>query len=83
MLTFQIFISFPSDCAEERDVVHEIASRLNVDPFVSSFTRVEIAAWDWEVGVPLEALDAPQESVNSYLVLPEYKAHSSIKSKLN
>lgn len=71
MFTFRIFLSSPSDCAEERDVVHGIASRLNVDPLVSSFTRVEIAAWDWGAGVPLEALAAPQESVNRYLVLPE------------
>lgn len=71
MSTFRIFLSSPGDCAEERDVVHEIASRLNVDPLVSSFTRIEIAAWDWGAGVPLEALCSPQESVNRHLALPE------------
>lgn len=71
MSTFRIFLSSPGDCAEERGIVHEIASRLNVDPLVSSFTRIEIAAWDWGAGVPLEALCSPQESVNKHLALPE------------
>lgn len=71
MSTFRIFLSSPGDCAEERDVVHEVASRLNADPLVSSFTRIEIAAWDWGAGVPLEALCSPQESVNRHLALPE------------
>jgi hypothetical protein len=71
MSIFRIFLSSPGDCAEERVVVHEIASRLNADPLVSSFTRIEIAAWDWGAGVPLEALCAPQESVNRHLALPE------------
>jgi hypothetical protein len=71
MSTFRIFLSSPGDCADERGVVHEIASRLNIDPLVSSFTRIEIAAWDWGAGVPLEALSSPQESVNRHLALPE------------
>lgn len=71
MSTFRIFLSSPGDCAEERDAVHEIASRLNADPLVSSFIRVEVVAWDWGTGVPLEALASPQESVNRHLALPE------------
>lgn len=51
--------------------MHEITSHLNIDPLVSSFARVEIVAWDWGAGVPLEALATPQESVNRHLALPE------------
>ncbi len=71
MSTFRIFLSSPGDCAEERVAVHEIALRLNDDPLVSSFTNIEIAAWDWGAGVPLDALCSPQESVNKHLKLPE------------
>ena len=71
MSPFLVFLSSPSDCAKERAAVREIASRLNADPLVSSFTRIDVAAWDWGAGVPLEALCSPQESVNRHLPLPE------------
>jgi hypothetical protein len=51
--------------------VHKIAERLNNDPIISSFARIEVVAWDWGAGVPLEALASPQESVNRHLALPE------------
>ncbi|MDX9953239.1 MAG: ATP-binding protein [Anaerolineae bacterium] len=51
--------------------MHEIAGRLNNDPLIKSFTRIEVVAWDWGSGVPLEALASPQESVNRHLALPE------------
>ncbi len=71
MYNFKIFLSSPGDCTEERNVVHEIAYRLNSDPLVSSFTHIEVVAWDWGAGIPLEALSSPQESVNRHLALPE------------
>lgn len=71
MPIFRIFLSSPGDCAEERAVVHDVALRLNTDPLVASFTKIEVAAWDWGAGVPLEALCSPQESVNNHLALPE------------
>ncbi len=71
MTTFRIFLSSPGDCAEERAALHEIASRLNADPLVTSFTQVEVIAWDWGAGIPLEALASPQASVNNRLTLPE------------
>lgn len=71
MLRFKIFLSSPGDCEEERCALHGIASRLNADPLISSFTRIEVAAWDWDAGVPLEALASPQESVNNHVFLPE------------
>lgn len=71
MAIFRIFLSSPGDCAEERAAVHEVASRLNADPLVSSFTQIEVVAWDWGAGVPLEALASPQASVNKHLALPE------------
>lgn len=71
MPNFRVFLSSPGDCADERNACHEIASRLNSDPLVSSFTRIEVVAWDWGTGIPLEALASPQESVNRHLALPE------------
>ncbi|MDZ4202825.1 MAG: hypothetical protein U1C96_11855 [Gallionella sp.] len=71
MQSFRIFLSSPGDCADERSACHEVASRLNSDPLVSSFTRIEVVAWDWGTGIPLEALASPQESVNIHLELPE------------
>ncbi len=71
MASFRIFLSSPSDCAEERAAIHEMKSRLNADPLVSSFTQIEVVAWDWGSGVPLEALASPQASVNKHLALPE------------
>lgn len=71
MTSFRIFLSSPGDCPEERAAVHEIASKLNSDPLVSSFAHVEIIAWDWGAGIPLEALTSPQASVNYHLKLPE------------
>lgn len=71
MSTFRIFLSSPGDCSDERDAVQETALRLNADPLVSSFVHIEMVAWDWGAGVPLEALASPQESVNKHLALPE------------
>lgn len=71
MPNFRVFLSSPGDCADERNACHEIASRLNSDPLVSSFTHIEVVAWDWGAGIPLEALASPQESVNRHLALPE------------
>lgn len=68
---FRIFLSSPGDCTEERAAVHEIALKLNSDPIVNSFAQVDVVAWDWGVGVPLEALASPQVSVNNHLALPE------------
>jgi hypothetical protein len=44
MSSFRIFLSSPSDCTEERAVLHEIASRLNADSLVLSFTQIEVVA---------------------------------------
>lgn len=71
MSSFRIFLSSPGDCAEERAALHDIESRLNADPLVSSFTQIEVVAWDWGAGIPLEALSSPQISVNKHLALPE------------
>lgn len=71
MTPYRIFLSSPGDCTDERAATHEIVARLNADPLVASFAHVEVVAWDWGTGVPLEALASPQSSVNEHLSLPE------------
>ena len=70
-MPFRIFLSSPGDCVEERSAVHAVIAKLNIDPLVSAFTRLEVVAWDWGAGVPLEALCSPQLSVNRHLPTPD------------
>ena len=51
--------------------MHEVANVLNADPLVSNQFSIEVIAWDWGAGVPLDALNSPQTSVNNHLPLPE------------
>ena len=71
MRTIRIFLSSPGDCHAERSATHTVAARLNSDPVVASFARIEVVAWDWGAGVPLDALASPQVSVNQRLSVPE------------
>lgn len=71
MRTVRIFLSSPGDCNNERTAVHELVSSLNSDPLVSVHSCLRVVAWDWEPGVPLDALKSPQASVNEYLSTPE------------
>lgn len=71
MRTVRIFLSSPSDCQAERTATHAVVARLNVDPVVSSFARIEVVAWDWATGIPFDALTSPQASVNRRLPVPE------------
>lgn len=71
MQPFRLFLSSPGDCGEERQAVHDIAGRLNADPLVSHFTRIEVVAWDQGKGIPLELLTSPQASVDRHLPAPE------------
>lgn len=71
MMPFRIFLSSPGDCVEARSAVHAVVAKLNIDPLVSAFTRLEVVAWDWGAGVPLEALSSPQISVNRHLPTPD------------
>lgn len=70
-MPYRIFLSSPGDCVEERSAVHAVLARVNADPLVSVFTRLEVVAWDWGAGVPLEALSSPQISVNRHLPTPD------------
>ena len=67
----RVFLSSPGDCLAEREATHWVVARLNADPVVATFARVEVVAWDWGVGVPLDALASPQISVNRHLHIPE------------
>lgn len=67
----RLFLSSPGDCHAERAATHGVATRLNADPVIASFARVEVVAWDWAAGVPLDALASPQVSVNKRLPVPE------------
>ncbi|MHB9838032.1 DUF4062 domain-containing protein [Paraburkholderia terrae] len=71
MIDFRIFLSSPSDCNAERDATQQLAGRLNADPLISSFARVEVAAWDWGAGTPFDALKSPQATVNEFVPTPE------------
>jgi hypothetical protein len=71
MKIFTIFLSSPGDCNDERNAVHQLANRLNVDPLVKVIGHIEVIAWDWGAGVPLDALRSPQSSVNKHLATPE------------
>ncbi len=71
MTQYRIFLSSPGDCVEERNTVHDVVARVNADPLVSVFTRLEVVAWDWGAGVPLEVLSSPQTSVNRHLPTPD------------
>ncbi|MGV0953276.1 MAG: NACHT domain-containing protein [Fluviibacter sp.] len=71
MTPYRIFLSSPGDCNEERKAVHALVARMNADPLVSEFTCLEVVAWDWGAGVPLDTLSSPQVSVNKHLPTPE------------
>ena len=71
MRVVRIFLSSPGDCQGERAAAHSVAARLNDDPLVAGFARLEVIAWDWAAGVPLDALASPQVSVNRRLPTPE------------
>lgn len=71
MRSIKIFLSSPGDCAEERKVAHEVVGKLNDDPLVKRFATLEVVAWDWQGGIPMEAHQSPQTSVNQRLSVPE------------
>ncbi|KAB0667424.1 hypothetical protein F6V25_01605 [Oryzomonas japonica] len=71
MKLFKIFLSSPGDCNDERNAVHQLVARLNADPLVEALTHIEVVAWDWGAGVPLDALHSPQGSVNEHMPTPE------------
>jgi len=71
MMPYRMFLSSPGDCVEERSAVHAVVARMNADPLVSAFTRLEVIAWDWGAGVQLEAFSSPQISVNRHLPTPD------------
>lgn len=71
MRTVRIFLSSPGDCNLERDISHSVAAKLNADPVIATFARIEVIAWDWAAGVPMDALASPQVSVNDHLPVPE------------
>lgn len=71
MRSIKIFLSSPGDCAEERQAAHEVARKLNDDPLVQHCAKLEVVAWDWQGGIPMEAHQPPQTSVNQRLPVPE------------
>lgn len=71
MRSIRIFLSSPGDCTAERQAVHALVARLNADPMISGFSRLEVVAWDWQRGIPMEAHQSPQTSVNERLPVPE------------
>ena len=71
MRTIRIFLSSPGDCHVERSAAHVVAARLNADPVVAAFASIQLLAWDWGAGVPLDALVSPQVSVNQRIPVPE------------
>ena len=71
MRSIEIFLSSPGDCTAERQAAHAAVGRLNDDPLVKHFATLEVVAWDWQGGIPMEAHQSPQTSVNQRLPVPE------------
>jgi len=72
MKVYKIFLSSPGDCSDKRRAVNQVVEQMNRDPLVSSTgITIEVVAWDWGYGVPLDLLGSPQASVNKRLSLPE------------
>jgi len=71
MRSIKIFLSSPGDCAKERQAAHEVVGKLNDDPLVKRFATLGVVAWDWQGGIPMEAHQSPQTSVNQRLPVPE------------
>ena len=71
MKNVRIFLSSPGDCPDERAAVHAVVELINQDPVVATFAHLSVVAWDWGAGVPLDALNSPQVSVNSSMPVPE------------
>lgn len=70
MNQLKLFLSSPGDCTDERNAVHRVVQRLNID-FAHSGVQIEVVAWDKGYGVPLEALVPAQISVNKHMPTPE------------
>jgi hypothetical protein len=68
---FRLFLSSPGDCAEERQLAHDVVARLNADPLVNTFSHIEAVAWDQGNSIPMELLASPQASVDRHLPTPE------------
>lgn len=66
-----IFLSSPGDCTAERQAAHAVVEKLNHDPLVKRFAVLVVVAWDWQDGIPMEAHQSPQTSVNQRLAVPE------------
>lgn len=66
MRVVRIFLSSPGDCKRERNAISHLVARINVDPLISKQARVEVVRWDWAPGVPMEALEPPQKSVDAF-----------------
>ncbi len=79
MQPFRLFLSSPGDCGEERQAVHDSAGRLNADPLVSHFTRIEVVAWDQGQGIPLELLTS--EAVNKSTFIPGWRGENAARDK--
>ena len=71
MQIVRVFLSSPGDSQRERDAISQLIARINLDPLVSKQACVEVVRWDWALGVPMEALEPPQASVNASLPTPE------------
>ena len=68
---FRVFISSPSDVADERAVAAQVIEHLAYDPLVRGWLTTEAVAWDSPLRVPLLAGVAPQASIDYAELTPE------------
>ena len=68
---FRVFISSPSDVADERAVATQVIEHLAYDPLVRGWLTTEVVAWDGPTPVPLIAGTPPQASIDQAGLTPE------------
>lgn len=67
----RVFISSPSDLAEERALAMEVIEDLPYDPLLRDRVTMEAVAWDKpDASTPLLATMTPQEAINQGLARP-------------
>lgn len=70
-MILRIFVSSPSDVADERRTTFEAIGRLPGNPLLPQEVAVKTVAWDLDgIGVPLAATTTPQDCINEGMGRP-------------
>ncbi|MCA9909772.1 MAG: SUMF1/EgtB/PvdO family nonheme iron enzyme, partial [Anaerolineae bacterium] len=67
----RIFLSSPSDVADERQAAHLVVDRLSADPLLHDQIDLDVVAWDDpDAATPMLATLTPQEAINRGFMKP-------------